>query len=94
MDEGITCLYVDDEPDLLEITRLFPEQAGNFQVVTASPAQEALASLRIPTYDAIVSDYQMPDMDGIAFQGSTGQCEPGKGSRVTPKSQPCVPVPG
>jgi PAS domain S-box-containing protein len=67
MDEGIKCLYVDDEPDLLEITRLFLEQAGNFQVVTASSAQEALASSRIPTYDAIISDYQMPDMDGIAF---------------------------
>jgi len=60
-------LYVDDEPTLLEIGKLFLEQSGDFQVSVMASAQEALDSPALGTYDAIVSDYQMPGMDGIAF---------------------------
>jgi len=60
-------LYVDDEPGLLELAMLFLEKMGEFQVETATSAQEALTNPVIQTYDAIISDYQMPDMDGIAF---------------------------
>ena len=60
-------LYVDDEPGLLEITRIFLEKNDNFHVSTAISAQVALASIKIPSYDAIISDYMMPEMDGIAF---------------------------
>ena len=67
MEEGIRCLCVDDDPVLLEITRLFLEKTGHFQVSVALSAQEALTSFQIPSFDAIVSDYQMPGMDGIAF---------------------------
>jgi PAS domain S-box-containing protein len=63
----ISLLYVDDEPDLLTIARLFLEKSGEFKVATLSSAQEALADPKIWSYDAIVSDYQMPGMDGIAF---------------------------
>jgi PAS domain S-box-containing protein len=67
MDEEIKVLYVDDEPGLLEIARLFLERTGNFKVSTATAAQEALESSQIQSYDAIIADYQMPGMDGIAF---------------------------
>jgi PAS domain S-box-containing protein len=60
-------LYVDDEAGLLEIGKLFLEQAGDFSVVTMESAEEALRSPVIHTCDAIVSDYQMPGMNGIAF---------------------------
>ncbi|MFA5332390.1 MAG: PAS domain S-box protein [Methanoregula sp.] len=63
----ISVLYVDDEPALLEIGRLFLEQPGDFCVTTLASAQEALASSIIKSCDAIVSDYQMAGMDGIAF---------------------------
>lgn len=63
----ISVLYVDDEPDLLELARLFLEQSGEFQIATSISAQDALASPAIRSYDAIISDYQMPGMDGIAF---------------------------
>jgi PAS domain S-box-containing protein len=67
METGIKVLYVDDEPGLLEIARLFLEETGNFQVFTSTSAKESLASSPILSYDAIISDYQMPGMDGIAF---------------------------
>jgi PAS domain S-box-containing protein len=60
-------LYVDDEPALLEIGKLFLEQSGQFSVDIVSSAPAALAFLKTKTYDAIISDYQMPEMDGIEF---------------------------
>lgn len=64
---GTRVLYVDDEPGLLEIARAFLERSGDFTVFVATSAEEALARTDIQTMDAIVSDYQMPSMDGIAF---------------------------
>jgi PAS domain S-box-containing protein len=63
----ISVLYVDDEQGFLEIAQLFLEQSGDFSVKTAISAQEALECPAIRSCDAIVSDYQMPGMDGIAF---------------------------
>ena len=60
-------LYIDDEQGLLDIAKLFLERDGEFAVTTVLSAEEALASSAIPSYDAIVSDYQMPGMDGIAL---------------------------
>src|SRR5512137_687444 len=60
-------LYVDDEPMLLELARLFLEKSGNFRVDTVTSATEALDILAKTSYDCIISDYQMPEMDGIVF---------------------------
>jgi PAS domain S-box-containing protein len=58
-------LYVDDEPGLLEIGQLFLENTGEFTVRTVSSGKEALDLLGHTDFDAIISDYQMPEMDGI-----------------------------
>ncbi len=63
----ISVLYADDEPALLEIGKIYLEQTGDIAVDTVSSAPEALDKLRCGSYDAVVSDYQMPGMDGIAF---------------------------
>jgi PAS domain S-box-containing protein len=65
--EKIRVLYVDDEPPLLEIATLFLERGGTFAVMTSTSATTALDMLATHSFDAIVSDYQMPGMDGIAF---------------------------
>ena len=62
-----TVLYVDDEPDDLELGRIFLERDGQLRVETRSSAAAGLEALRERPYDAIVSDYQMPGMDGISF---------------------------
>ncbi|WP_292369340.1 PAS domain S-box protein [Methanoregula sp. UBA64] len=65
--ERIRVLYVDDEPQLLEIGRLFLEKSGAFAVDTSDSAATVLKTGNFHRYECIVSDYQMPGMDGIAF---------------------------
>ncbi|HNX17367.1 MAG TPA: PAS domain S-box protein [Methanoregula sp.] len=63
----ISVLYVDDEPTLLEVGKIFLERKGEFSVDTISSVPEALTRLDTKKYDAIISDYQMPGIDGISF---------------------------
>ncbi|MDO9550349.1 MAG: response regulator [Methanoregula sp.] len=61
----ISILYVDDEADLLDLTQLSLEKDGEFSVRTALSGAEALRRMKEQSFDAVVSDYQMPGMDGI-----------------------------
>lgn len=61
----ISVLCVDDEPALLEIQKQFLEKDGEVRVETASSASMAIDAFQHHFFDAVVSDYQMPDMDGI-----------------------------
>ncbi|MFA5222377.1 MAG: response regulator, partial [Methanoregula sp.] len=63
----ISILYVDDEPVLLDTVKLFLEKDHEFVVSTAISAREALEMLTTTRFDAIISDYEMPEMDGIKF---------------------------
>jgi len=63
----ITVLYIDDEPALLEIGKLYLERLGEFQVKTVTSAKGALEAIKRRDFDAIISDYQMPVMNGIDF---------------------------
>jgi len=67
MADTLLVLYVDDEIGLLEIGKTFLEHTGNFSVETINSATAALGLIKSKQFDAIVSDYQMPGMDGIEF---------------------------
>ncbi|WGI16927.1 PAS domain S-box protein [Methanonatronarchaeum sp. AMET-Sl] len=66
--EGISVLLVDDEPGFLDLAKEFIETGEkDFIVYTASSAEEGIELLREHEFDCIVSDYQMPGMDGLDF---------------------------
>ncbi|MEI7857460.1 MAG: PAS domain S-box protein, partial [Methanomicrobiales archaeon] len=62
-----TVLYVDDEPALLELGKIFLERSGSITIETALSAKEGLQALEKTAIHAIVSDYQMPEMNGLDF---------------------------
>ncbi|MHB8164205.1 MAG: PAS domain-containing protein [Methanoregula sp.] len=62
-----TVLYVDDDPNLLEVARVILESSGDFSVATSALATDALKRSDLTSYDVIISDYDMPQMDGITF---------------------------
>ncbi|WP_048110858.1 response regulator [Methanoregula formicica] len=67
MADTYSVLYVDDETDLLELGKLFIEQGGQFSVSTVESGTIALEMMKEHSFDAIISDYQMPECNGIRF---------------------------
>jgi len=63
----IHALYVDDEPSLLDVGKLFLERSHDITIDTDLSAKNALNRARTGQYDAIIADYQMPEMDGISL---------------------------
>jgi signal transduction histidine kinase len=63
----LSILYVDDDERLLEVGKVFLEHSGTMNVNTCRSASEALGLLEFSPYDAIISDYEMPGMNGIEF---------------------------
>ena len=61
----ISVLLVDDEPEVAEISRIFLEKNGNMKISTATSVSEALELLKQGEFDVVVSDYEMPGMNGI-----------------------------
>ena len=66
-EKPIRVLHVDDELGLLKIAKQCLELQGPFHVDTAGSVEEALNKLKEKEYDAVVSDYQMPEKDGLEF---------------------------
>lgn len=63
----ISVLYVDDEPALLQLCKIYLERRQEFLITVSEGATDALALLSEQSFDAIISDYQMPGMDGLLF---------------------------
>ncbi len=62
-----SALLVDDEAGLLEIYLHMAERSREMALQTAQSVKEALRLLQERTFDAIITDYAMPETDGIEF---------------------------
>jgi CheY-like chemotaxis protein len=61
----LTLLFVDDEPAVIRaISRLLATRTG-FRMLTAASGEEALDLLRTHNVDVLVSDIDMPKMNGL-----------------------------
>jgi PAS domain S-box-containing protein len=66
--QQIQILHVDDEPDFAHLTGEFlRNEDDRFVVETATSADEGLKKINDCLPDCVVSDYNMPGMDGIEF---------------------------
>ncbi|MCF2143203.1 MAG: PAS domain S-box protein [Candidatus Heimdallarchaeota archaeon] len=64
----VKILLVDDEETLLEISKVYIEKLDeSFRIHTVKSAKEAIKLLKKTPFDVIISDYQMPEIDGLKF---------------------------
>jgi CheY-like chemotaxis protein len=63
----LSVLLIDDEPAILELLLQIAQRSREMTILPAQSAKEALKILSEQSFDIIITDYAMPDMDGIAF---------------------------
>jgi len=63
----LSVLLIDDEPALLEMIKIMSERSREIAVETAQSAKEGIKILQGKTFDAIIVDYDMPEITGIDF---------------------------
>lgn len=68
-------LVVDDEVEICGITQILLESAG-CEVVCVSEAEQALAQLEQRTYDLLITDIIMPEIDGVELINSVRRLNP------------------
>jgi PAS domain S-box-containing protein len=64
---AISILCVDDEPFFLDSFKQILEREPGFSIKTCSTGEDALESLNSDFFDVIISDYAIPDIDGITL---------------------------
>ena len=75
------CLVVDDSDVVRKVARRIAEEL-NFVPLEAANGTEALEQCRNDMPDAIILDWHMPNMDGIAFIEALQQEEDGQDPKV------------
>ena len=63
----VRILVVDDQEALLDVVKFILESNEGFYVDTAKSVDEALSYLESNEYDIIISDYYMPEVNGLEF---------------------------
>ena len=63
----IKILAVDDSPTMRRIIINTLKRAGYNDVVEASDGKDALAKMKVENVDFVITDWNMPEMDGLAL---------------------------
>ncbi len=69
-------LILDDEEMVLTSLRSFLELETDYEIVTFTSATEALEYTKKNKINLVVSDYLMPEMDGISFLAKVKEIDP------------------
>lgn len=64
-DKNMSILVVDDFPTMRRIVRSLLKELGFTNVEEAEDGQDALAKLRAGGFQFVVSDWNMPNLDGL-----------------------------
>jgi len=65
VDKSMSILVVDDFPTMRRIVRTLLKELGFTNVDEAEDGQEALAKLKSGGFQLVVSDWNMPNLDGL-----------------------------
>ncbi|MGL6159430.1 chemotaxis response regulator CheY [Microbulbifer sp.] len=65
MDKGMKILVVDDFPTMRRIVRSLLKELGFTNVEEAEDGQEGLSKLRSGGFEFVVSDWNMPNLNGL-----------------------------
>lgn len=76
MNSEVRILHVDDEPVICDLTKLSLEKSGRLRVDVVHSAEEALERIRSGSYSCIISDYEMPIMNGLDFLKEVRSIDP------------------
>lgn len=60
-------LAVDDSPTMRRIIINTLKRAGFEDVIEASDGRDALAKMKVEKFNFIITDWNMPEMDGLTF---------------------------
>ncbi|MBD2577010.1 response regulator [Oscillatoria sp. FACHB-1406] len=66
---GKRILVIDDEVNLCTIIQACLENLGGWETLTALSGKEGLAIAQTQTFDTILLDVMMPDLDGLTLLG-------------------------
>ena len=75
MDNSEKILVVDDNNVLLTVVSKMLSLLG-YEVSSADSGENGLNVFQKSNFDIVLSDYDMPGMDGVAFACSVKQCSP------------------
>lgn len=64
-DKGINILVVDDFPTMRRIVRSLLKELGFASVEEAEDGQDALGKLKAGAFQFVISDWNMPNLDGL-----------------------------
>ncbi len=72
-----TILLVDDEPDILDThARLLSHGLPGTTILRAASGEDALDQMALHPVDIVVSDLQMPGMDGMELLATSQRMDP------------------
>jgi len=74
--ESPTVLVVDDEPQIASLAGAYLKRIdADVAVVVETDPRDALARFEAGDVDCVVSDYDMPVMDGLELLGAVRECD-------------------
>ena len=73
--KNIRILHVDDDHCFLEVSKQLLSMENHFDIDIITSVDEALKKMKNQAYDAIISDYEMPQKNGLEFLKSIREQE-------------------
>jgi len=68
-------LVIDDEPIIRQVLTLHLHSAG-YDVVCAENATEGISLVRSGSFSLVITDYNLPDLNGLGVMAAVKSCAP------------------